>query len=454
MKRAVLLFFLLLLPLVSQAQEPEVLRLLKDLIRIDTSNPPGNETRAAEFIREILAREGISSEIIESEPGRGNLIARLKGDGSKPAMILLGHLDVVPADPKEWEIFPFDAEIRDGMIWGRGALDMKSLVAMEVATFLRLKRENTPLAGDLILVFCADEEAGGAKGAEFLVKHHWDKIEAKYLFNEGSVGIRKMGMNLYPIQVAEKGVVWMKVTARGRSGHGSMPIEDNAVSKLAEATTKLASHQFPVERTEVIAAFLERLSTHLPFPKNLAGYFFHPLVGPVIQKIARRALSQDRAIAAVLSHTISPTMLQAGYKVNVIPAEATAMIDARILPGETPERFRDKVKEIIGDQFEVELITSSLPNESDFRTDYFRIVEEAVKKQDPKGITAPIMSAGGTDARFFRGKGVISYGIIPLLLQPEELEGLHGRNERIPMDGLEKGVQIVYDIVKEMQGKE
>ena len=454
MKRAVLLFFLIFPPLISQAQEPEVLQLLKDLIRIDTSNPPGNETQAAVYIREVIEREGISSEIIESAPGRGNLIARLKGDGSKPAMILLGHLDVVPADPSEWQIPPFDAEIRDGKIWGRGALDMKSLAAMEIATFLRLKRENTPLAGDVVLVLCADEEAGGKQGAEFLVKNHWDKIEAKYLFNEGSVGIQKMGMHLYPIQVAEKGVAWMKITAHGRSGHGSMPIDDNAVARLAKAVDQLSKQTFPIERNEVVATFLKRIADHLSFPKSFgARYFFHPVLGPVIQKIARKAFAQDRAIAAVLSDTISPTMLQAGYKINVIPAEATAMIDARILPGETPEGFREVIKKIIGDRFEVEILTSSLPNESDFKTGYFQIVEEAIKKQDPKAITAPIMSAGATDSRFFREKGVLSYGIIPLLLQPEELEGLHGKNERIPLDGLEKGTQIVYDIVRQMQGK-
>lgn len=453
MKGALVSLLIISLPLTLFGQESETLRLLRNLIQIETSNPPGNETAAALFLRDLLAMEGIPSEIIESAPGRGNLIARLPGDGSKPAMILLGHLDVVPAEPSEWSVPPFSAEVRDGMIWGRGALDMKGMVAMEVTTILRLKRDHVPLAGDLILVLAADEEAGGKYGAEFLVQNHWDKIEAKYLFNEGSVGVRKMGLNLYPIQVAEKGVAWMKITAHGRSGHGSMPTGDNAVVLLTEAIHRLSTHPFPVEKTDAVAAFLDRLSPHLPFPKGwVARHFFHPLLGPLIQKMARHLLSEDRAIAAVLSHTISPTMLQAGYKANVIPSEASATIDARILPGETPEGFRKQVQKIIGENFDLELLMSSRPNRSDFRTDYFRAIEEAIRRQDPTAVTAPILSAGATDSRFFREKGVISYGIIPLLLTPEELEGLHGKDERIPVDGLEKGAQIIYDTVKKMQG--
>ena len=452
MKRVSLLLLLLLIASPLQAQESETFRILRDLIRIDTTNPPGNETRAAEFIQKLLQQEGIPSEIIESAEGRGNLIARLKGTGTKPAMILLGHLDVVPVDQKEWSTPPFAAEVVDGKIWGRGSLDMKGLVAMEIVTLLRLKREKVPLAGDVILVLCADEEAGGKIGAEFLVKNHWEKIQARYLFNEGSVGVLQEGLHLYPIQVAEKGVAWMELKARGRSGHGSMPTDDNAVVKLAEAVEKLAHLHFPVVRTEVMATFLEKISDHLPFPKNLgARYLFHPIVGPAIRSLARHLYSKDRVLAATLSHTISPTMLAAGYKANVIPAEASATIDARILPGETPEGFRDKVRLMVGEDFDLNLIASSRPNESDFRTDYFRVIEEVIKIHDPEAVTAPILSAGATDSRFFREKGVIAYGIIPLLLTSEELKGLHGKNERIPVEGLEKGSEIVYDLVKRMQ---
>ncbi len=453
MKRTVVLLLLFFYPMNTLGQTSQVLSLLQNLVQIDTTNPPGREIRAANFIQGLLALEGIPSEIIESEPGRGNLVAWLKGSGKKPAMILLGHLDVVPADPSEWEVPPFSAKIKDGRIWGRGTLDMKGLVAMEIETIRRLKREKVPLEGDVVLVLCADEEAGGKKGAEFLVKNHWNKIEAKYLLNEGSVGIEKWGVHLYPIQVAEKGVAWMKLTARGKSGHGSMPTDENAVAAIVRAVDTLASHRFPIRRTGIVASFLEGISDHLPFPERWAfRYFFTPVLGPLIQTVALKVMSHERSIRAILSDTIAPTMLSAGYKVNVIPAEASAFIDARILPGETPEGFRQKVQEIVGKEIKVELVTSSLPNESDFHTDFFRVIEEAIQKQDPGAVTVPTLSAGATDSRFFREKGVVSYGIIPLLLQPEEIEGLHGKNERVPVDGLEKGAQIVYDIVKQMQG--
>ncbi len=453
MKRAFAFLLLLTLPCVGTAQESPTLKILQNLIRIDTSNPPGNEVVAAHHVKEILAKEGIDSEIIESAPGRGNLIARLKGDGSKPAMVLLGHLDVVPADPKEWDIPPFAAEIKAGELWGRGALDMKSLIAMEIEAFLRLHRGKSKLAGDVVLVLVADEEAGGTMGAEFLVKNHWDKIEAKYVFNEGSVGVRKLGMDLFPIQVAEKGVTWFKLTARGTSGHGSMPSSDNAVAKLARAVDLLGSHRFPIEETLVLKEFLNRVAEKQVWWKRLGiRLLFTPVIGPVVRHFVAGALSKEKAVRAVLSHTISPTMLSAGYKVNVIPAEASASLDARILPGETPEGFLNKVRSLIGDGFDVELIKGSVPNESDFRTDFFRVIENAVLKQAPESVTAPMISAGGTDSRFFREKGAIAYGLIPLLLQPEQVEGLHGKNERIPVEWVEKGTQIVYDVVSTMQG--
>jgi len=453
--KAAVLMTALCLPLSVQAQSLSTLDILRDLIRIDTSNPPGNEILAARYARDLLKKEGIESEILESAPGRGNLIARLKGDGSKPNLVLLGHLDVVPADPKEWDVPPFSAEMKDSELWGRGSLDMKSLVAMEIETFLRLHREKTALAGDVILVLVADEEAGGTMGAEFLVKNHWDKIEAKYVFNEGSVGVDKMGMHLFPIQVAEKGVAWFKLTARGTSGHGSMPGPDNAVAKLAQAVDRLAHHRFPVEATPVLREFLTRVGEKQVWWKRWGvKLLFAPVIGPVLRHFAAGALGKEKAVKAVLSHTISPTMLSAGYKVNVIPAEASASIDARILPGETPQGFLDKVRSIVGDGFNLELIKGSIPSESNFDTDYFRIIEDAVRRRDPEAITAPMISAGGTDSRFFREKGAIAYGLIPLRLNPELIEGLHGKNERIPVDWIEKGTNIVYDVVQRMQGLE
>lgn len=454
MKRAVSFLLLLVMTSTAFAQDTPTLKILRDLIRIDTSNPPGNEVAAARYVHDLLKKEGIESEIIESAPGRGNLIARLKGEGNKPAMILLGHLDVVPAQASEWSVPPFSAEIKDGQLWGRGALDMKSLDAMEIQTFLRLKQENAKLDGDVILVLVADEEAGGANGAEFLVDNHWDKLDAKYLLNEGSVGVRKMGLHLYPIQTAEKGVAWFKMTARGQSGHGSMPSTDNAVLKLAEAVETVSTHNFPMVPTPVLKEFLTRVGEKLPWWKRMGiKLLFAPGIGPVARYFAVKALSGEKAVRAIVSNTVSPTMLSAGYKVNVIPAEATAQLDARILPGDTPDNFMEEIRDLVGDDIDVDLITGSLPNSTDFNTDYFRTIELAVKKTDPEAVTAPMISAGATDSRFFREKGVICYGLIPILLELDQVEGLHGKNERIPADGVEKGTDIVYDIVMAMEGK-
>lgn len=453
MKKAIAFLLLVAVPAAAFGQEGSTLKTLRDLIRIDTSNPPGNETVAAHHVKELLAKEGIESEIIESAPGRGNLIARLKGDGSKPAMILLGHLDVVPAQSKEWDFPPFDPQIRNGELWGRGTLDMKSLDAMEIETVLRLKRENAKLAGDVLLVLVADEEAGGKMGAQFLAENYWDKIDAKYLLNEGSVGVEKLGMHLFPIQVAEKGVAWFKVTAHGTSGHGSMPSADNAVLKLAQAIDRLAAHKFPIEETPILKEFLNSVSAKMSWWKRFGvRLLFAPGIGPVVRKIAAGALMKEKAIRAILTDTIAPTMLSAGYKVNVIPADATASFDARILPGETPEEFLAKVKTILGPGFDAELLSSSVPNESNFNTPFYKVIENAVRKMDAEAVTAPIISAGATDSRFFRDKGVIAYGLIPLLLKPEHVEGLHGKNERIPADWVEKGTEVVYDIVVQMQG--
>lgn len=454
MKKAAAFLLLLLVPALCRAEDAPTLKILQELIRIDTSNPPGNEIAAARYVHDVLKKDGIDSEVIESAPGRGNLIARLKGDGKKPAMILLGHLDVVPAQASEWSAPPFGAEIKDGQLWGRGALDMKSLVAMEIQTLLRLKRESAKLDGDVILVLAADEEAGGEKGAEFLVDNHWDKLDAKYLLNEGSVGVHKMGLHLFPIQTAEKGVTWFKMTAKGQSGHGSMPSPDNAVLKLVEAVETVSTHTFPMVPTPVLKEFLTRIGEKLPWWKRCGiKLLFTPVVGPVARYFAAKALAGEKAVRAIVSNTVSPTMLSAGYKVNVIPAEAMAQMDARILPGETPEGFLEEIRDLVDDDIDIDLITGSLPNATDFNTDFFRTIEYAVKKADPEAVTAPMISAGATDSRFFREKGVICYGLIPLLLNSAQVEGLHGKNERIPVDWVEKGAEVVYDIVVAMEGQ-
>jgi acetylornithine deacetylase/succinyl-diaminopimelate desuccinylase-like protein len=306
----------------------------------------------------------------------------------------------------------------------------------------------------LILVLVADEETGGSLGAEFLVNHHWDKIKATYLLNEGAIGVIKEGMHLYPIQVAEKGVAWMQLTAQGSSGHGSMPLKDNAVIKLSQAVQLLGQYKFPIVPTQTVQRLFKVMAPHLSFPKSLAmRFFFTPVVGPILQKFFREEISQDPKIAAILANTIAPTNLKAGYKTNVIPAEAIAEIDARIVPGETPEGFRDTVQKIVGKDIQAELIMTSMPNESRMDTPFYEAIERAIADSDPEAVIAPMMSSGATDSRFFRDKGVISYGLIPALIPVEDVGGMHGKNERIPVHTLEKGTQTLYAIIQRILAK-
>ncbi|MCE9626172.1 MAG: M20/M25/M40 family metallo-hydrolase [Deltaproteobacteria bacterium] len=429
------------------------LDLLKKLISIDTTNPPGNEIAAAEFVKNYLAGFGIAAEIFESAPGRANLVARISGSGKREPLLLLGHLDVVPADPKEWKYPPFEATVEGDYLYGRGAIDMKSLVALEIQTFIRLKREAAKLEGDVILALVADEEAGGKMGAGFLVDQHWDQVKAKYVFNEGSIGFNRKGMHLYPIQVAEKGVAWMRLTAHGTSGHGSMPSRDNATVKLIRALNRLAKQRQPLEKTAIAQEFLTRLSEQFSFPRSFfMRHLFDWPISPIAVRFFGGTLEKEKILNAMLRNTVVPTVLKAGNKTNVIPAEAVAEIDCRLLPGETPEAFREKIRDRLDDpDISIDWIQENPASESDFHTPFFDAIEGALRKNDPQAVVVPLLSPGATDNRFFRAKGAIAYGIIPVMIQPEDLEGLHGKNERVPIPELQRGEKILWDIVLSLQ---
>ncbi|HKX12917.1 MAG TPA: M20/M25/M40 family metallo-hydrolase [bacterium] len=447
------LVLLLFLPSPTLAAEPlPTLDLLKKLIELDTSNPPGNEKIAAEFLRDYLASFGIASEILESAPGRANLVARLKGSGERKSLLMLGHLDVVPAEAKDWQSPPFTPTIREGYLYGRGALDMKSLVAMEVQTFVKIHREGKPLQGDLVLALTADEEAGAKFGAQFLIEQHWDKIAADYVLNEGSVGQDRKGKHLYPIQVAEKGVAWIRLKAQGSPGHGSMPSKDNAVAILLTAMERLTGKQPPIRKTEISAEFLRRLADHESFPTSFAmRHLFSPPLRWLAGTFFADMIASDKVLNAMLRDTLVPTVLKAGFKTNVIPSEAVGEIDARLLPGRSPEEFLAEVQNKIEDlSVEAELLSQSQPDASPFDTPFFAAFEQAIRQADHQALVLPFISPGATDSRFFREKGIVAYGLIPLLLKPEDLAGLHGKDERIPVDELKRGEKILNGVVSEL----
>lgn len=426
--------------------DSEVVSLLQNLIQIDSTNPPGNETAVANYLHEYLAGRGIESKVIESAPGRGNIIARIKGTGTKPPLILLGHLDVVPARPEEWDIPPFAGRVEDGVVWGRGAIDMKGMVAMEIIAFLKAAGEK--LEGDLVFVGVADEEAGGEYGAKFLIDKFWEEVKGGIVLNEGSIGLDQDGATLYPIQVAEKGVLWLKLTAHGTSGHGSMPYADNPVLHLTQALHRITHYQAPVTTTPVTREFLKRRSAKLPWPQRVVSRLLAiPGLDRIIGPLFRGEIAKHSRLYAMLTDTIAPTMLQAGYKVNVIPDEATATIDARLLPGQSREAFLKRLRKLAGPHVTIEVLSASEPTATDRNDPFYTMIEQVLRDANHEAVIAPYLSPGATDSRFFREKGVPCFGLIPVVVTPDELSGLHGKNERVKITQLELGTDILSDII-------
>ena len=439
----------------DKPQHEEMCLLLQELIRIDTSNPPGNETPCCEFIRDIFAKEGIESEILEPQPTRGSIVARLKGDGSKKPLMLTSHIDVVPADASKWSVAPFGAEIKDGKLWGRGAIDTKNLTALEMVVMLELKRRRIPLKRDVIFSAVADEEQSGAWGMGWLVENCWDKIACEFSINEGGgANVPMDGKNFYFVQTAEKGVGWYRIRTKGESGHGSVPKPDNALVRMGKALMRL-SQPMPVTRTPIVEQFITRLARGLKFPKNVAfPLVFNPMFSQsILSTIA--SVDKDTAdmLSAILRDTISPTMIKAGYKENVIPETCEAVIDCRILPGQTHERFMKKIQRISGVD-EIEMITEQVPEPTDSpaNTELFSVIARNVSKHDPTGVTIPFMVTGATDSRFLRKKGVIAYGFCPMksVIPPQEyVPTMHGINEFMPVDSMGFSFDVLWDVVTE-----
>ncbi|HEX5596966.1 MAG TPA: M20/M25/M40 family metallo-hydrolase [Micromonosporaceae bacterium] len=421
----------------------EVVDLCRDLLRIDTTNTgdtttSAGERAAAEYVAGKLAEVGVESQIYESAPRRASLVARIPGtDPSRGALLVHGHLDVVPADAAEWSVPPFSGEIRDGYLWGRGAIDMKDFDAMVLAVIRDWQRTGVRPPRDLVLAFTADEEAGGEYGAQFLVDRHPELFEGcteaigevggfSYTINED--------LRLYLIETAEKGLDWLRVHARGRPGHGSMVHDDNAVTALAEAVARVGRHRFPIVLTPTVRAFLEEVS-------ELLGVEFDPAdPEPTIAKLGPIA----NIIGATIRNTANPTRLDAGYKDNVIPSQATATIDCRSLPGQS-ELFLQQLREVIGPDLEVEYIQRQAAIETSFDGPLVAAMAAALRAEDPGARPVPYMLSGGTDAKAFHKLGIRCFGFTPLRL-PADLnfsELFHGIDERVPIEGLQFGVRVL-----------
>ena len=422
----------------SSGAAAEVVSLLSDLIRINTSNPTHPERPAAEWVAERLDEVGIESTILESEPGRASTIARVIGrDSSRPPLLIHGHLDVVPADAREWSVDPFAGEVHDEHVWGRGAVDMKDMDAMTLAVIRDWARTGVQPDRDIVLAFVADEEAGGKLGAHWLVDNHPDYFAdcTEAISEVGGFSVTVGGdLRLYLIQTAEKGIGWLKLRAEGRPGHGSMVHHDNAVTMLARAVTRIGEHEFPVHITPTVREFLKRLSdvTGLPIDPDDPTDALPHLGG------------MARMIGATIRNTANPTMLEAGYKANVIPSSAEAIIDTRFLPGYEQELF-DTIDELIGDGISREVITRDIAVETDFDGDLVDAMAAALKAEDPNGVPMPYLMSGGTDAKSFSQLGIRCFGFSPLMLPPElDFSSLfHGIDERVPVSALHFGTRVL-----------
>ncbi len=423
---------------VSPSAEDEVVSLLSDLIQINTSNPTHPERPAAEWVAARLDEVGITSQIIEAAPGRASTVARIEGtDSSRAPLLIHGHLDVVPAEASEWSVNPFGGEVRDGYVWGRGAVDMKDMDAMTLALVRQWARTGHKPPRDIVLAFVSDEEAGGRQGAHYLVDNHPE------LFADCSEAISEVGgfsltvsndLRLYLIQTAEKGIHWLRLRAEGRPGHGSMVHDDNAVTRLAAAVTRIGSYEFPVHITDTVRRFLEDLA-------DLTGIDIDPDdPGPALPKLGAMA----RMIGASLRNTVNPTMLEAGYKANVIPSSAEATIDARFLPGHEQELL-DTLDELMGDGVTRSDLVSDIAVETGFDGALVDAMSAALRAEDPGARPVPYLMSGGTDAKSFSELGIRCFGFAPLRLPPDlDFSALfHGIDERVPIDGLQFGVRVL-----------
>jgi acetylornithine deacetylase/succinyl-diaminopimelate desuccinylase-like protein len=422
--------------------EAEVVDLCSELIRIDTTNygngKSNGERGAAEYVGAKLDEVGIESTIYESEPGRATLVAHWEGeDTSADPLLVHGHLDVVPADPKDWKVDPFAGEIFDGCVWGRGAVDMKDFDAMVLSVVRARQRAGVKPRRPVRLVFTADEEAGGGLGAQWLVDNHPDMV-ADCTEGIGEVGgfsiTVKDDLRLYLIETGEKGLAWMRLKARGTAGHGSMVNDDNAVTNLVQAITRLGSHEWPLRLTPTVRQFLDELS-------GVLGVELDP---QDMRSTLATLGSFSRMFGATLRNTANPTMLNAGYKVNVIPGEAEAHVDGRFLPG-YEEEFFATVDELLGDKVTREMVVHDLALETEFSGGLVEAMKACLAAEDPQSRTAPLLMSGGTDAKAWSRLGVRCFGFAPLQLPPElDFMGMfHGINERVPTTALEFGSRVL-----------
>jgi len=424
----------------------DAISICQTLIRIPSVNygdGKGDEAAVAAKVVELLLEAGIDSEIFESAPGRCNVIAHIKGvDEKRPGLVVHGHLDVVPANADDWSVDPFSAEIKDGMIWGRGAVDMKNMDAMIIAIFRMWAKKGIKPPRNIVLAFFADEEAGSLFGSRWMVAKHPEVFKgcSEAISEVGGFSVTVAGdKRLYFIEAAQKGIHWMRLSASGRAGHGSMMKPENALTRLSEAVSKVGNYEWPQRYTKTVKVLFNKIA-------EVTGKKYDEKdLRPLLEEIGPMA----RMIGATLQNTANPTMLEAGYKANVIPQSASAVIDGRFLPGLENE-LNQTIKEIIGPDITVETITHDIALEIDFEGDLVESMNRSILAFDPEGIPVPYLMSGGTDNKALSELGIIGYGFSPLQL-PADLDFMalfHGVDERVPVDGIKFGVNVLEEFLR------
>ncbi|MBN1994771.1 MAG: M20/M25/M40 family metallo-hydrolase [Anaerolineae bacterium] len=427
--------------------QPNPLALLQTLIRFDTTNPPGNEAECINYLHNLLNAAGIDTTLIARTAQRPNLLARLPGQGDAPPLLLYGHVDVVTTAGQTWTHPPFSGAIVDGLVWGRGALDMKSGVAMMVCAVLRAKAEQLDLPGDVILAIVSDEEVDGEYGAKYLVENHAEHFAGvRYAIGEGGgFSIEIAGRKFYPIMVSEKQVCSLRATLRGRAGHGSMPLRGGAMAQLANLLGKLDRYRLPVHVTPVVQQMIQAISNALPFPQKLA---MGQLLNPALTNwLLDRLGEQGRLLDALLHNTASPTMVQGSNKINVIPGEVTLDLDGRLLPGFTPDDMLRELRQLGGDNVSFEVTRYDPgPGEPDMK--HFALLADILRQADPSGTPIPLVLAGVTDGRYFARLGIQTYGFHPMDLPDSLITTIHAADERIPVEAMQFGTDALFTFLQ------
>lgn len=426
----------------------EATRYLQDYIRIDTVNPPGNEIEGAKFFKKIFDKEAIPSEIHEPIPGRGSVLATLKGDGSKRPILLLSHIDVVPVEKQGWEVPPFEGIIKDGYLYGRGTLDCKSLGIIEMIALLILKRENISLKRDLIFFATADEETGGRWGIQWAMENIPALKEAEYALNEGGhIIINEDGSpNQYGISNGQKDIFQLKLKVRGRAGHGSMPHPENPNVKLVHSLDSLTRWETPYHILPTVKDYFRKLAPKQP---PYERPFFEDIEKGLNDPSFSVWLTSNPVYNAMLRNTISLTILQGGTKANVIPSESSATLDCRLIPGANKEEFLKEVRRRLGDDVEVEvMVENDSLSPSPLDTEFFKAIEKLAEEDDPGCPVVPYLLPGATDSRFLRQQGIVTYDFTPFRLTEKELMSVHGNNERIDPENLRFGTKAMLKILK------